>query len=88
MVSIVDHVFPPTDTRSNPSTALDFSSFTYWRESLPRISDVNEAANEGASLNSSTDASDATKNNEKKELQPEAENAKAVHDAQATPKDA
>ena len=39
MSAIVDHVFPPTDAHSSPSMALDYSSFTFWREPLPRIID-------------------------------------------------
>jgi len=35
MSSIVDHVFPPTS--QSPQMALDYSSFTFWREPLPNI---------------------------------------------------
>jgi len=35
MTSIVDHVFPPTS--QSPQMALDYSSFTFWREPLPNI---------------------------------------------------
>lgn len=42
MSTIVDHVFPPTDAHSSPSMALDYSSFTYWREPLPRITDASD----------------------------------------------
>jgi len=39
MSTIVDHVFPPTDAHSSPSVAMNYSSFTFWREPLPTISD-------------------------------------------------
>ena len=35
MTNIVDHVFPPTS--QSPQMALDYSSFTFWREPLPNI---------------------------------------------------
>jgi len=35
MTSIVDLVFPPTS--QSPQMALDYSSFTFWREPLPNI---------------------------------------------------
>lgn len=65
MSTIVDHVFPPTDAHSSPTTALDFSSFTYWREPLPRIADdhlgekeasenANNAKNESDTSSSSS----------------------------------
>ena len=37
MTDIVDHIFPPTDANSSPSMALDYSSFTYWRDPVPTI---------------------------------------------------
>ncbi len=42
MSTIVDLVFPPTDAKCSPSMALDYSSFTFWREPLPIISDIDE----------------------------------------------
>lgn len=42
MSTIVDHVFPPTDAHSSPSMALDYSSFTFWREPMPRIVDASD----------------------------------------------
>ena len=49
MSSIVDHVFPPTS--QSPQMALDYSSFTFWREPLPRIvDDVKGENSEAADL--------------------------------------
>ena len=38
MTAIVDHVFPPIDGHE-PQMALDYSSFTFWRDPLPQIID-------------------------------------------------
>jgi len=46
MSSIVDHVFPPTS--QSPQMALDYSSFTFWREPLPNIIAEEETVNIGA----------------------------------------
>jgi len=43
MSSIVDHVFPPTS--QSPQMALDYSSFTFWREPLPNIIAEEESLN-------------------------------------------
>merc|ERR1712141_1940 len=43
MASYADHLFPPTDANYSPSMALEFSSFTYWRDILPTITDNNDS---------------------------------------------
>jgi len=48
MSSIVDHVFPPTS--QSPQMALDYSSFTFWREPLPNIIAEEESVNIGAAI--------------------------------------
>ena len=45
MTAIVDHVFPPIDGHE-PQMALDYSSFTFWRDPLPQI--IDEAKEESA----------------------------------------
>ena len=49
MTAIVDHVFPPIDGHE-PQMALDYSSFTFWRDPLPQIIDepVKEESPESA----------------------------------------
>jgi hypothetical protein len=60
MSDIVDHVFPPSDAQSSsPSVALDFSSFTYWRESLPNVRDITEDENETISNEAVLERSDS-----------------------------
>ena len=46
MTDIVDHIFPPTDANSSPSMALDYSSFTYWRDPVPTIMTDLETRND------------------------------------------
>merc|ERR550532_3280198 len=45
MTAIVDHVFPPIDGHE-PQMALDYSSFTFWRDPLPQI--IDETKEESA----------------------------------------
>ena len=66
MSAIVDHVFPPTDAHSSPSMALDYSSFTFWREPLPRIIDeVKEVKEEETAAAAATTAAAPTVDNAK-----------------------
>ena len=46
MASYADHLFPPTDANYSPSMALEFSSFTYWRDILPTITDNNDSSDQ------------------------------------------
>ena len=63
MSAIVDHVFPPTDAHSSPSMALDYSSFTFWREPLPRIIDeVKEVKEEETAAAAATAAAPTVDN--------------------------
>ena len=69
MTTIVDLYFPPTDANSSPSMALDYSSFTYWRDPLAKI----------------IDAADPTTNDENNQVANSDDNTKnSVEDVPAT----
>ena len=54
MTAIVDHVFPPIDGHE-PQMALDYSSFTFWRDPLPQIIDEPVKEESAESAESSTE---------------------------------
>ena len=78
MSTIVDHVFPPTDVHSSPSMAMNYSSFTFWREPLPKISDdvpEEDMKNTEEILDSSKEVPDPNNANSSKEASEKSESS-------------
>merc|ERR1712076_262984 len=59
MTAIVDHVFPPIDGHE-PQMALDYSSFTFWRDPLPQIIDETKEQAEKSDNSTSSSSSSPT----------------------------